>query len=386
MHIMIIPSWYPNSYHPLSGIFFKEQAEALAKYGLQVGLIAVQEISIKEMVKQKKIDIQQEYFTEKGVRTYLTQYPALPKMKYFRGHIKKKIFARLFERYIEENGLPDIIHLHSFIAGELALYVKEKYAIPYVVTEHSSGFSKNIFSPETLHKAANIFRQSNANIAVSPSFAFLLSGQFRLHFESIPNIVNTDYFISKTTNTTPGFKFINIAFLNKNKNQAMLIKAFASAFKGQSGIELTIVGNGPEYFSLKSLIQSLKLENQVSLYGKADRAEVRQLLQKSDAFILSSQYETFGVVIIEALATGLPVLATRCGGAEDILTDSQVGILTDISAHSLSQGLLELYAKRNSYDSAYIRSFAVQHFSEHSVIQKLQKIYLSILAGSNVAQ
>ncbi len=55
MHILILPSWYPNTYNPLSGIFFKEQAEALASFGHKVGVIAIQPISLKQVMNKKTI-------------------------------------------------------------------------------------------------------------------------------------------------------------------------------------------------------------------------------------------------------------------------------------------------------------------------------------------
>ena len=111
----------------------------------------------------------------------------------------------------------------------------------------------------------------------------------------------------------------------------MLIRAFSKAFKDQPKVNLTIVGDGPEYNNLNNLIKTLKMEKQISLYGSANREEVKMLLQKSDAFVFSSQYETFGVVLIEAMACGLPVVATKCGGPESIIDSDKVGLLSEIN-------------------------------------------------------
>lgn len=319
MHVLIIPSWYSNTYNPLSGIFFKEQAEALAKYE-QVGVIAIQEISVKDILKQRKFDFLYEYFIENGVYTYRVQYPAIPKLHRARKKIKRLLSIRLFEKYIKKHGIPDVVHLHSYIAGELAMYIKKKYNIPYVVTEHSSGFARGLISKTDRQLAKQVFSNSDINIAVSNELKKLLEEKFDVEFQYIPNIVNTDFFhpIHKKPSNT--FKFINIAFLEKNKNQNMLIRAFANAFKDNSNVTLTIVGDGPEYNNLKALIHKLEMQNQIFLYGRASREEVRKLLQQSDAFVLSSKYETFGVVIIEAMACGVPVVSTDCkSGPREIL-------------------------------------------------------------------
>lgn len=377
MHILLIPSWYISSYNPLAGIFFKEQAEALAKYN-KVGVIAIQEISIREIVNQKKLYFENKNFIENDVETYILQYPALPKLHKIRRKIKSLLFKKLFKRYVKENGMPDIVHLHSYMNGELAIWVKEKYNIPYVVTEHFSGFSRDIVSEEDMDRAKNIFKKSAYNIAVSEEFVKLLNSKFNYEFKYIPNIVNIDFFNIKTDMAKEGFEFINIAFLNKNKNQEMLINAFHRAFKNKSRIKLTIVGDGPEYDNLKALITELNIEEQVSLYGRASREEVKKLLQESNAFVLSSRYETFGVVVIEALASGLPVVATKCGGPESIINDN-IGLLSEIDENSLAKNLIQMRKNRLNYNPNYIRNYVKDNFSEEVIVQQLKDVYEKVL-------
>ena len=382
MHVLIIPSWYANTYNPLSGVFFKEQAEALAKYGNKIGVIAIQEISIKDIFKQKKLDFSNKHFTENGVYTYSLQYPAIPKLNGVRRKIKITLFVKLFEDYIKQHGLPDIIHLHSFMAGELAIYIKEKYNIPYIVTEHNTGFARNLVSEKDLVRAKKGFENSAYNIAVSKQFRDLLQNKFTLNFNYVANIVNIDFFNIKKSNKKDTYSFINIAFLDKKKNQDMLIRAFANAFTNKPKIKLTIVGDGPEYSNLNNLIKELDMENQISLYGRANREEVKIILQKSDAFVLSSKYETFGVVIIEAMACGLPVVATKCGGPESIINSEKVGLLSEIDENKLSEKLLEMYNNRLIFDSNYIRKYVENNFSEQVIAKQLLSIYQTVAGTS----
>jgi len=379
MHILIIPSWYVNTYSPASGIFFKEQAEALAKHGFMVGLIALQEINIKNIFKQKKFDFHFKKYIENDVYTYRIQIPQVNNFYIIQDFIKINIFKKSFKKYIEERGQPDIVHLHSFLHGELAIWLKATYSIPYVVTEHYSGFARNIISFKDLDRAKQIFEKSDLNIAVSEPFRDLLQTKFSSHFNYVPNIVNIDFFNIKESINKDTYDFINIAFLDKNKNQDMLIRAFTDSFKNKSKIKLTIVGDGPEYGNLDNLIKELNMENQISLYGRANRDEVKQLLQGSDAFVLSSQYETFGVVVIEAMACGLPVVATKCGGPESIITSDKIGLLSEIDESKLSEKLIEIYRGKLNFDSKYIRDYVKNNFSEKAVLLELEKIYLSVL-------
>ena len=178
---------------------------------------------------------------------------------------------------------------------------------------------------------------------------------------------------------TDTFNFINIAFYRKNKNQNILIKAFSKSFRNKENIKLTIVGSGPEYDNLNELILNLGMQKQIILYGEANREEVRELLQTSDAFILSSEYETFGVVVIEAMACGLPVISTKCGGPESIIQDDKVGILTEINEDSLSSALTFMYNNIENYDSKYIRKYVEDNFSEEAVYLQIQNIYKDVL-------
>jgi glycosyltransferase involved in cell wall biosynthesis len=381
MHVLIIPSWYPNTYNPLYGIYVKEQAEALAKYNLKIGVISIEEINLLQIMKARKLDFFSKNFIEHDVVTYAAQYPVPPKLHAIRKKIKKKNFKKIFKAYIEAHGLPDIIHVHTFIVGDLALWVKHEYNIPYVITEHFTGFARNVISANELKKAKNFFENSISNIAVSIEFQNLLEQKFDIQFNYIPNVVNTDFFTLKSSSEIDGFTFVNIAFLDKKKSQDMLVMAFYKAFKNNNKIKLVIAGNGPEYNNLKKLIQKLDMGKQISLYGNASRLEVKQLLQASDAFVLSSRYETFGVVLIEAMSCGLPVISTKSGGPESIITDNRMGMLCDIDEESLSTALRKLVKRQGEYNPIYIRQYILDNFSESIIASKLFVIYENALVS-----
>ncbi len=382
MHILILPSWYPTTYDPLLGVFFKEQAEALVKQGMKVGLIALQDVGIRNIIHQKKFELSSQQFVDNGVHTYRLQYLDIIKNERLTKKFKMFFFKRMFQKYIEENGLPDVVHLHSFLAGDLALYVKQKYNVPYVVTEHISGFIRNTIAVQDLEKARNIFEHSEYNIAVSEPFSELMQNKFTLPFSYIANIVNIDFFTVKKSVKKDIFDFIHVAHLDKNKNQAMLIRSFTHAFKNNAHVKLTIAGHGVEYGNLNSLVKKLNMQDQITLFGRASREEVKRLLQNSEAFVLSSKYETFGVVAIEAMACGLPVLATKCGGPESIVNSENVGLLSAIDESEFSKKLLEMYSKRKTFDSDYIRKYVEENFSEKAISLKLEDLYTKVINGN----
>ncbi len=377
MHILILPSWYVNTANSLSGIFFKEQAEALAESGHTVGVINVSSISVSEVAKQKKLFFHSVDFIENNVQTLQVEYPSIPKARQLNRLIQFTIGKVLVKKYIKTYGYPDIIHLHSFLVGDLALWMKKKYKIPYVITEHSTGFAKNYFTNNELNLAKLVYKNADYKIAVSNQFALLLKEKTGYLFNYLPNIVNTDFFIPAKEPNSQGFTFLNVALLQKKKNQLMLIKAFTKSFKSSSNTFLIIAGGGSEFHILEKEINNLGMQKQIRLFGKASRLEVRQLMQESNCFILPSIYETFGVVLIEAMSTGIPVISTRSGGPDSIITNSSLGRLCNTNIKSLSSSMESVRNKH--HDSSLIREYALEHFSQKSIAKKLLKIYSDIL-------
>lgn len=381
MHILILPSWYVSTYNPLSGIFFKEQAEALASFGHKVGVIAIQPISLRQVINKKTIHFGFFQYEDNNVQTMRIQFPAIPKVRGLNNVLRLILGKRLFRKYLKVYGKPDIIHVHSFEAGVLALWIKEHYGIKYVVTEHSSGLVRNLYTKGQLNLARKVFEGSSCNIAVSEQFCKFLSKMFRINFIYIPNMVDTDFFSLKHDKNKKSkiFKFLNVGSLDSNKNQSMLIKAFYKVFKSNKFVKLIIVGSGPEHENLKNLINKLNLNNQVILFGQASRKQVRDLMHESDCLVLSSIFETFGVVLIEAMSCGLPVIATKCGGPETIVKDNKVGILCNINESSLSNAMSFIYSYIHKFYPTLIRQYVIDNFSRKIVVKNFVNIYLNIL-------
>lgn len=379
MHVLLIPVGYPNSYNPQSHIFFQEQAHALSTQGLTVGVLAIVPISLKKIWAQKRIAIGFTQELNNGVQVFRYQLPSIPKLRRFNSWLQTKIGKRLYLKYRNNFGKPDIAHVHVSLAGNVAVWMNQTFLIPYIVTEHYTAFTEGNMAPWQKDLAKNVFSHSKKNIAVSNIFSARLEHDFNLKFEYIPNIVDTDIFVPSPQRCSkiPIRNFLNIGNLYKQKNQEMLIKAFSKSFKGKTEYRLIIAGSGTECSRLKKCVLDLSMQKQISFFGQADRKQVVKLMQDSDCFVLSSRYETFGVVVIEAMSCGLPVISTRSGGPESIITDESLGVLCDIDETQLCEALKE--ASKNRYDSGYIRRYAVANFSSDIIASRLQGLYLQIL-------
>lgn len=383
LHVLIIPSWYPRFKGDVGGSFFREQGLALHKAGANVGVVFPQINSLKSLQGLTKLH-GIEVSNDDGLKTYRYHFinitPGLDALTQKR---RLLIGMKLFERYIKDNGMPDIIHAHSLSnAGLLAKKIHKKYTIPYIVTEHFSGFLRNAVSDNLLAKLKPVVENASKCIAVSHSFKDSLNRQFATNkWSYLPNVVS-DKFLQQPLNLTIAaneFTFLSVCFLNSNKKIDILLRAFSIVCEQLDNVRLQIGGDGPEKAKLESLAINLNISDKVDFLGSLNRDAVVSTMANCSAFVSASEFETFGVVIVEALALGKPVIATKCGGPESIIIPS-VGYLVDTnSPSSLADAMLLMHANQGDFEPDAIRSYCRQEFSEKSVISRLTCTYNNVL-------
>lgn len=375
MLVFILPSWYRTTYNPLNAVFFQEQAVALRKEGMSVVVVAPALISLKEIVKARRLDFGLKKYSHNGIVEYVYQIPRIPFFDRINYFFRKMIGKKVMKLAIKEHGLPDVSHVHSYKNGELAIWLKKVFNVPFVITEHSSEFLRDKISSFHKQKAKDAFCNSELNIAVSPTLSNNLTSRFSGDFLVVPNIVDVNYFKPKKK-VKSGYTFLNVAHLNQNKNQAMLIRAFEKHHREFPDSRLLILGGGEERENLQSLINRLGLMKNVSLFGYATREEVRESMQNSDCFVLSSIVETFGVVLIEAMACGLPVLASKCGGPESIVK-KESGILFENNEAALVKAMKDVLEL--NYTPSQIRAYVEETYSERAVAKEICSLYKSVM-------
>ncbi len=383
MHILILPTAYPNIYNDHSSIFVQDQAEALAKSGLNVDVVGAIPISFKYIFKKRFLKFGTFEYKRNGVDVKLVLFPSIPKLKFFNEFVRTQINKYLLKKYYQNNSI-DVIHVHNSTAGKAALWIKQKFNIPYIVTEHSTAYARKLVSQKEIKDYSSIYKNASARVAVSKEFCKILEDTFDLKFDYVPNVVSTEYFLPKEEFIKEDFQFINIGYLDKKKNQTLLIRAFSKAFHVNKNVKLSILGGGSEYNNLQNEINKLNMQEQIKLVGFAPRKLVLEELQKSDTFVLSSKYETFGVVVIEAMSCGLPVVATKCGGPESIIENDELGVLVENdNLEELEIAMKNMYENKDKYCKDSIRTHVVENFSEKSIANELMKIYKSINLKGN---
>lgn len=389
MHVLIIPSWYPSGPGDINGIFFQQQAQALQRAGVQVGVIAP---VFRSMRGEPKSIFTGGYGVRSFVEAHIPTY--LYKSMYFfpRTAIDRsrwlKAGWKLFRRYVREHGRPDIIHAHSMnYGGILSHEIHSETGIPYVLTEHSSTYARKLVRDWQRDAMMRSAKQCAARIAVSRDFCRLLESEYDgLDWQYIPNILPAKFaepFDAANKPQNDGFTFCSVAHLNYNKGYDILLPAFAEALKKHPGLKLKIGGTGLADAQLHELTRKLGIGNSVTFLGKLQNEEVLALMRQSDAFVLASRHETFGVVFIEALSQGLPVIATRCGGPNSTVTPENGLLVPTENIGALAGALVELYENRGRYDAAVLRENCLNEYGEQSVIGQIKAQYRAVLNAAH---
>ncbi len=377
VRIIILPTAYPNPYNSYTSIFVQDQVTALKRYHdntLDMEVVGAIPISLKDVLRTKRFSFGLRRSVHHGIRVTLFLFPAIPKLRRVNNAIRYLLNKKLLKYYTKERGTPDLIHVHNVVAAAAALWYRQRYHVPYCITEHSSAFGRHLLTPYELSSYQTLYRHATYNIAVSQKLSHDLHHLSSKVFKYIPNVIHTDFFLPPTHRTPSStFTFINVAYLNDNKNHLLLIEAFAALCATHTAIHLHIVGSGSLYNRLQEKIRELQMHEQITLHGFATRDTVLDLLQHADAFVLSSHYETFGVAIIEAMSCGLPVISTKCGGPESIIINDTLGILVDNRHEALVDGMQTIM--QSNYNRDAIRAYVIQNFSEKIIGEKLVSLY-----------
>ena len=382
MHIMFIPSWYSNVRNKVHGSFFKEQALELQKAGVKV-TVAYNEVWPLTMLGKIHEEKGLKYNVEDGLKTYrYKNYNYIPKNALMFKVFNKRM-EKLYKEIVKKEGVIDIIHAQSSLWGGIsAAYIAEKYNIPLVITEHSSvergPYVKKSYIPficDSYKKAQKVITVGNGLKNEIES----LSG--RQDIEVIGNLVDLSKFTIKKRIKNEKFIFFSLAFLEGEKGFDTLIKSFAKKFKDKEAV-LYIGGDGSQRSWLEALTVENGVKDQIIFLGALSRDDVSKWMNKCDCFVLPSRYETFGVVYIEALASGRPVIGALNGGAEDIINNLNGYLIPIDDIDILAEKMIEVYDNIESYDEEEIRIDCLKRFSPKVIVNKIISVYKEVLKDS----
>lgn len=389
LKVLVVPSWYASDERPTLGSFFREQAEAVAECEADV------RVAYCEL--RHPLRIVKDVFVGKKVGLVISEEDKLPVYRFIRYNLPLRTpqsmdsrFAKGLEVIIEhlllEGWKPDVIHLQSFFpAGFGVLEVSKRYKIPFVLSEHSTGFSRHDWSPYQESILRDVLANASSIVTVSRGLKTDVQQYTEKDIDVIPNLVDFSKFQTSSSNSPLNSKFVffSLGYLTYKKGFDILLKSFARAFSQRADVELRIGGDGVELKPLQCLAKELGIEDKVHFLGALNRQEVAQEMNSCHSFVLASRFETFGVVFIEALSAGKPIIVPNIDGPNDIVNreNGLVFIKGDIS--DLSKKMALMNSNINYYNKDEIKN-SCRVIYDRSTIGK--KIYGVLLNSCSIKQ
>ncbi len=385
--ILIIPSWYP----PDGGYFFKEHSESISAIGYQVDVLVNRVIGIRKLLKAGFSALQPfQVKEENGLRVVRSVYLKIPGSEKQNIKAWSKGVLKLYAQYQERYGKPDLILAHSVTwAGYASALIHKQYGLPYLVVEHRSFFvwstpeARKMVKPFYLPFFEEAYRNCQALVPVSDS---LMNGLTHLmpwigeKTHIIPNMIREDMFLppNELRKSDP-FVFFWAGRLEHVKGIDVLLKA-VHVLKQEidTPFRVRLAGKGSLRAELELQSDELGL-SQVDFLGRISREEMQAEMQGANCFVLPTRYEAFGAVLIEAMASGLPVIATRSGGPDSIVNEEN-GLLIDVGDPTqLAEAMEQIIANYKSYSSSKIRSQTIGQYGQSAVMKKYRELFEQIL-------
>jgi len=389
--ILIIPSWYP----PDGGYFFKEHSEAIAGIGWQADVLVNRLVGVRRLLRDGRSALHgYREREENGLRVIRAVTLKLP------GNEKRNIrrwagrTLRIYERDVYRTGKPGLILAHSVTwAGYAASLIGERYRIPYVIVEHRSFFvwsteqARGMVKPFHLPFFEKAYRDCARLVLVSPS---LLTGLKTLmpwieeKTTVIPNMIREEMFLPPSApRKSDPFVFIWAGRLEHVKGLDLLLEA-VRILKERSRREFSVrlAGRGSLRRELEQFAAELGVGDRVQFLGRISREQMQEELQGANCFVLPSRYEAFGAVLIEAMAAGLPLIATRSGGPDHIVTPRSGLLVETEQAGQLADAMEQVMENEADYDPAEIRTSAMERYGAPVVLEQYDRLFRGVLQAA----
>jgi glycosyltransferase involved in cell wall biosynthesis len=376
MNVLHLLSWFPTPDDPTLGNFCVRMIDALPEDCHSVILSVCDGKNMTKSFEVKEIP---------GVHhTHVQIYIRPPKIN----AIRKLKMLRMYQyglKYIKKHFFnPDLIHLHvTYPLGQVALLWKKLFGYKYVLTEHWTIYqpqNKDVLVGKLKRKIVKIANNAELIMPVSLDLQRCMEGHgVHNRFQVIYNLVNTDIFRLGSTQTENKKHMLHISTLrDEAKNFSGILRVIERLRQQRDDFELHIIHDydAPEF---KAFVKEHHLEDCVIFHGKKTSAEVAEAYQQADFFVLFSNFENLPCVIVEAFASGVPVLSTSVGGIAEILSPERGILIPQGDEDALLQGMIQMLDHSSEYDHQAIRDYAIKTFAAQNIGQQIFEAYKKVV-------
>ena len=409
-HIVFLARWYPHRYDPMFGLFVQRHAEAAALFN-DITVIYCQQVdkSTSQQVESQSRDVStipinnkqdivdaSMHYNKKNFEIVRTLENNVDTIRIYYKKPKNKILSLL--RFYRANmiGLKlckspvDLIHVHILTRlGVVAWIQKLLHKTPYIITEHWSRYLPGNDFGGFMRKLATKIVVRNAKLVttVTNNLAKAMQnhGLKNDNYVVLPNVVNLDMFhISEKKNNTP-CKIIHVScFEDKSKNISGLLESLKIVEQKGIDFQCTLIGEGMDFDLMKAKAEELQLINKVSFTGLLEGQKLADELSSGDFLVLSSNYENMPVVILEALASGLPVVSTNVGGIKEMIDETKGILVEPRNKEALAEAIIKMIETHNDYDPDCLRKSVIEKYGYESVGKMLSGMYHNELKSENM--
>ena len=376
MNILHLLSWFPRPDDPTLGNFCVRMIDALPEDCHSVILSVCDGKDMTQSFEVKEIP--------GAHHTHVQIYIRPPKVN----AIRKLKMLRMYQyglNYIKKHFFePDLIHLHvTYPLGQVALLWKKLFGYKYVLTEHWTIYqpqNKDVLVGKLKKKIVKIANNAELIMPVSLDLQRCMEGHgVKNRFKVIYNLVNTDVFRLGGVQTENKKHILHISTLrDEAKNFSGILRTIERLRQQRDDFELHVIHDydAPEF---KAFVKDHKLEDCVIFHGKKTSAEVAQAYQDADFFVLFSNFENLPCVIVEAFASGVPVLSTAVGGIAEIVNNERGILIPQGDEDALLKGMNAMLDHSNEYDRKAIRDYAIKTFAAQNIGQQIFEEYNKVL-------
>ena len=391
MNVLHLLSWFPTPDDPTLGNFCVRMIDALPEDCNSVILSVCDGKNMTKSFEVKEIP--------GAHHTHVQIYIRPPKIN----AIRKLKMLRMYQyglKYIKKHFFnPDLIHLHvTYPLGQVALLWKKLFGYKYVLTEHWTIYqpqNKDVLVGKLKRKIVKIANNAELIMPVSLDLQRCMDGHgVHNRFQVIYNLVNTDIFKLRQPpcidsslrtglrrNDMQGSKkrMLHISTLrDEAKNFSGILRVVERLRQQRDDFELHVIHDydAPEF---KAFVKEHHLEDCVIFHGKKTSAEVAEAYQQADFFVLFSNFENLPCVIVEAFASGVPVLSTSVGGIAEILSPERGILIPQGDEDALLQGMIQMLDHSSEYDHQAIRDYAIKTFAAQNIGQQIFEAYKKVV-------
>lgn len=315
------------------------------------------------------------------------RYPVLPRRVFYTtvAASMARASSAAFKRALEEHD-PAFVHAHElYPSGAAAVSLASRSGVPVIVTVHGSDLYSNLAHPSWKAALCDVASRAAVVVCVGSQLAEDSAhelGIARDQIRVIPDAFDDSvYRLCERPAHDGPVRLLSVGRLVPEKGHDLLLEAVAQILAGGTDVELEIVGGGDLESDLRVKAAALSLLDRVKFRGPLSGESMRAAMQRADLYVQASRREGFGLALVEAMATGLPAVATDSGGPGEILT-SEVGVLVvPGQVGALTEGIQSALRRRETFEPAVISRSVATRFGSAAVGAQLATLYAEVAEG-----